>query len=110
MLIRFDSKAGSFLMMSEIAVPLLGLAGHSGMVPGAFLAKDIPPALVALKAAVVNAPPPVDPEDESEEGLRREAPVTLRQRAFPLIDLLERAARQGQDVTWQAVSPEDAYR
>jgi hypothetical protein len=68
--------------------------GNSGAVPGALLAKDIPRALERLKSAVAAAP--------GEEGKDRDGQpkVSLRQRAYPLIDLLERAAKAGADVLW----------
>lgn len=108
MLIRFDSKVGSFLMLGEFAVPLIRMTGHSGTVPSAILAKDIPRALVALKAEIARIPVPPEPDDD--ERPREERPVSLRQRAFPLTDLLERAARKGHDVMWEEVAPEDSVR
>ena len=99
MLVRFDSKAGRFTMFGEVAVTLLKMMGHSGTVPGAILAQDIPPALEKLKAAVAAAPePPIDQTAADPED--REPPVSLRQRAFPLVELLERASQSGSDVLW----------
>jgi hypothetical protein len=101
MLVRFDSQAGGFSMFGDIAVTLLKMMGHSGTVPGAILAQDIPPALERLKSAVAAAPesaPAPASSDDDREG--KEPPVSLRQRAFPLVELLERAARKGCDVLW----------
>ena len=98
MLVQFDSKSGRFSMFDESAVPLLKMMGHSGTVPGAILAADIPPALDRLKAAL--AALPETPRAASEEQDEKEPPVSLRQRAFPLVELLERAARNGSDVVW----------
>lgn len=99
MLVRFDSKAGGFSMFGDVAVTLLKMTGHSGTVPGAILAPDIPPALEKLKAGVAAAPEsPVErPSGDRDD---KEPPVSLRQRAFPLIELLERAARDDCDVMW----------
>jgi hypothetical protein len=94
MLIKFDSKVGGITMFGDIAVALLKAMGNSGTVPGALLAKDVPPALERLKAAVAAAP-----GKEGDAG-SEEPKVSLRQRAFPLIDLLERAAKAGADVLW----------
>jgi len=99
MLVRFDSQAGRFSMFGDVAVTLLKMMGHSGTVPGAILAKDIPPALEKLKAAVAAAPEPA-PRQAGDDGEEKEPPVSLRQRAFPLIELLERAARTDCDVLW----------
>ncbi len=100
MLVKFDSEAGSFVMNSDIAVQLLKAMGHSGTVPSAILAKDIPAALAQLKAAV-EASPKVAPQSEGDGVEQKEGKVSLRQRAFPLIDLLTRAAEKGAEVMWK---------
>jgi hypothetical protein len=101
MLVRFDSQAGGFSMFGDIAVMLLKMMGHSGAVPGAILAQDIPPALERLKAAVAAAPEP-RPEQAASAGDPgdKEPAVSIRQRAFPLVDLLERAIQKRCDVLW----------
>jgi len=88
-------------MFGDIAVTLLKMMGHSGTVPGAILAPDIPPALARLKAAVAAAPESV-PEQASSgsDADDKEPAVTIRQRAFPLIELLERAVVKNCDVLW----------
>jgi hypothetical protein len=99
MLIRFESEVGSVTMFGEVAQQLLKMMGHSGTVPGAVLAKDIPQGLDRLKAAVQAEPaaPADQPPEPDEKGEPR---VSLRQRAYPLIDLLTRAAERGVDVMW----------
>jgi hypothetical protein len=101
MLVRFDSQAGGFSMFGDIAVTLLKMMGHSGTVPGAILAQDIPPALERLKAAVAAAPE-VSPEQGTSAGDpgNKEPVVSIRQRAFPLVELLERAVQKKCDVLW----------
>jgi hypothetical protein len=101
MFIKFDSEAGTFTMNSEIAVQLLKAMGHSGTVPSAILAADIPNALARLKAAVdADSRKPSRATDDGEEEDQKAVPVSLRQRAFPLIDLLTRAAAKGTEVMW----------
>jgi len=85
-------------MFGEVAVNLLRLMGQSGAIPGAILSPDIPAALERLRGGVsghTEKPPARNRDDESEP------PVSLRNRAVPLIDLLERAAKSGADVTWE---------
>lgn len=100
MLVTFDSNVGGFTMFGDAALTLLKMMGHSGTVPSAILAEDIPGALARLQAGLkAEAPPPAPakaPEDE-----KREPPVSLQQRAYPLIDLLTRAAARGCAVTWK---------
>ena len=97
MLVRFDSRVGGFTMFGDVAVQLLKMLGHSGTVPSALLAKDIPQALARLEAALAGAPAATG-EASDEDG---ETPkVSLRQRAYPLIELLARAAQADCDVLW----------
>ena len=96
MLVRFDTKSATITMFGDVAKKLLRLMGQSGEVPGALLARDIPAAVERLRQGVGVAPKPgARPDDEGE------TPVNLSQRAFPLIELLERAAKSGADVIWE---------
>ena len=106
MLVTFSTKsAADITMFGHIAEALLRLMGQSGSVPGAILADDIPAALERLKAAVAEggsqpAPGPAQTRDDTAQDAEAPPPVNLRQRAFPLIGLLDAAARNGNDVTW----------
>lgn len=97
MLVKFDSEAGQILMFGDVAAALLKLMGQSGVVPGAIVARDIPPALEKLKKGIDAQAhhPRARRDDETEEP-----DVSLRQRAVPLIELLDRAAKQGKNVMW----------
>ncbi len=100
MLVRFDSEVGGFTMFGDPAVQLLKLMGHSGTVPSALLAKDIPAALAKLQAAVAALPPDPAPAQKRPDDDREASKVSLRQRAHPLIELLGRAAQADCDVLW----------
>ena len=97
MLVRFDSKAGMITMFGDVAVKLLRMMGQSGAVPGALLSADIPPAVQRLRKSV-GMEPAAPAKKDNADG---ESPVALSQRAFPLIELLERAAKSGADVMWE---------
>ena len=102
MLVRFDSDAGGFSMFADVAVKLLKMMGHSGTVPSAILTQDIPAALARLKAAIAAEPEPVPTAPEQDtKGPESEPRVSLRQRAYPLIELLARAEKRGCDVMWR---------
>lgn len=95
-------------MVGDVAVTLLKMAGHSGTMPSALLARDIPSALARLKQELAAA----GPEEESKQSVRPGAedadtppPVGIRLRAYPLIQLLSAAARQGCDVMWAEGAP-----
>ena len=99
MLITFDSKVGRVIMFGDVAVQLIRMMGHSGAVPGALLAEDIPEALANLKRALADADRQLAsaaPQDSQEQA----ASVSLRTRAYPLIQLLENAVEQSADVLW----------
>ncbi|HYC45462.1 MAG TPA: DUF1840 domain-containing protein [Burkholderiales bacterium] len=98
MLVRFDSKVGTLTTFGDVAVKLLRLMGQSGGVPGAILAADIPAAVERLRAGVGAER---EPARASSRDSEEEPPVNLSQRAFPLIELLERAAESGADVIWE---------
>lgn len=110
MLVTFSTKtAADITLFGEVATALLKLMGQTGVVPGALLAADVPAALQRLKDGIAvagTAPagnPPPFPDEDAE---RAPPPVTLRQRAFPLIGLLEAAVRGKSDVLWgEARSP-----
>ena len=87
-------------MDGAIAVQLLKAMGHSGTVPSAILAKDIPAAVARLRSAVA-ATPAAKTSTDSDDKDRKEILVSLRQRAFPLIDLLTRAGEKGVEVMWK---------
>ena len=102
MIVTFRSKAhADIIMFGDIAVNLLKLMGHSGTVPGALLAEDVPMALdrlrkavAANKAAVADVSASIQDDDSSERT------VSLAHRALPLIEMLEAAATEKCDVMW----------
>src|SRR5688572_23774972 len=100
MLIKFNSDVGAFTMFGDVAVPLLKAMGHSGAVPGALLAADIPAALALLKQAVAGKQPDPHQRTRADADEDPDDAVTLRKRAFPLIDLLTQAAARNADVMW----------
>jgi hypothetical protein len=97
MLMRFHGKTDGFTIQGDVGVALLRLMGMSGAVPGALLAQDVPGALQRLKAAVAASKPAAPANGAHEESDR----VGLSTRAFPLVQLLENAARSNSDVVWE---------
>ena len=104
MLITFRSQAyADITMFGDVAVSLLQMMGHSGAVPGAILAEDIPAALERLKKAIATdrgavADAAGKAQDEDEDSGER--PVSLAHHAFPLLELLTAAAARKCDVMW----------
>ena len=91
-------------MFGDVAVTLLKLAGHSGTVPSALLADDIPSALARLEQELAAAGPEEENKQSNMAGAEDAGTTTavgLGQRAHPLIQLLSAAAQQGCDVMWE---------
>lgn len=100
MLVRFESDVGNLTMFGDVAVKLLKMMGHSGTMPSAIRPEDIPGALARLRGALDGEPGHGAKAARAGED-DPEPPVSLKQRAFPLIELLERAAKDECEVMWK---------
>lgn len=103
MLVTFQTQAyPDITMFGEIAIKLLKLMGHSGAVPSAIDAAGIGNALrnlrqgLALEEGVTIEGAESATQDEDEERH-----VSLKARAFPLIELLEAAEKEQVPVMWR---------
>lgn len=128
MLYEFKSRAtGTVVMTAPVAERLLAIVGRTPAAKGIFTVDQMGPALAALQAAVdaeaaeaqqaVNAAMASGPSSgatvasagktsESDwpahDSPQQPAPITLRQRAWPLMDMLRTAQAKGKDITWGA--------
>jgi len=109
MLLVFHSKAAAdVLMLSHHAAPILQAAGKAGTtdqdVPerGVFTAVQLPAAIAAIERATAQAGAPMQDADPDEPVPAMAQPVSLRVRAYPLLDMLRRAQKKGVDVLWEA--------
>ena len=102
MLVKFKSDAGDIVMFGDVAEKLLKMMGQSGALPGALVAQDVPAALERLKRASSMEPGPAAGQ-ESTDG--EEPKVSLRQRAFPLVELLGRCVERRCDLIWEEDKP-----
>lgn len=110
MIYKFKSKAGSdVIMMGPNGDQLLRLIGREPAAKGIVEVADMPAAIAALRAAVEReeadrraAADAAGEEDDEATGRTggREGAVSLRQRVWPLVDLLERSERAGVDLVW----------
>jgi uncharacterized protein DUF1840 len=99
MLVTFKSGAhGEFTMFAEIAEDLLKMMGHSGTIPSALSAKDVPEALKCLKKAIEYEPGAAHEESSTED--EEEPEVSISGRAYPLVEMLTAAAEDGSTVMW----------
>jgi hypothetical protein len=96
MIYKFKSKAaGDVIMLGPQGDQLLRLAGREPSRQGIFEVADMPALLSAWQAAIADdeaqASPPADEQP---------TPVALRQRLWPLMELLRRAHQAEQPVVW----------
>lgn len=105
MLVTFKTKAyANITMFGDVAAKLLELMGHSGAVPGSIPADSVGAALARLKAGIARVEEDTAPEDagpRADDAQDEERPVTLKQRAWPLIELLEAADKANEYVLWE---------
>lgn len=102
MLVTFRTDAyANITMFGDVAVELLRMMGHSGTVPSAMSAEDIPAALERLNAALAaREPAEAEQRARQDDDDANEPRVSLRNRAFPLVELLEAAQRDNVPVMW----------
>ena len=103
MLIVFRSKAAAEIYMyAEHAKALLDIIGKPFEPPqaprGIITAEQAPEALARLRQAVEASK--ARQKDETGADDAAAVSVSLAQRAFPLIDMLERAQKTRHEVTW----------
>jgi hypothetical protein len=105
MLYEFKSKAtGSVVMTGPVAERLLAIVGKAAGPKGIFTVEQMPAAIAALQTAIdrekADAPPPETADAEQDRPRDDPRPVSLAQRAWPLIDMLRTAHAADQPVTW----------
>ena len=111
MLVTFRSNAwANITMFGDVAVELLKKMGHSGTIPSALLAADIPGALANLQrelaATSADAESAVSKNDKPEiDDPDAPPPVGIRLRAYPLVQLLTASAKERCDVMWAEGHP-----
>ncbi|WP_077035193.1 DUF1840 domain-containing protein [Pelomonas sp. KK5] len=107
MLYKFKSKAGAdVIMMGPQGEQVLRLLGRDPAAPGIFTQEQLPQAISALEQAVAAdedafAQRQADAKAAGEAAPRREG-VSLKQRAWPLVELMRHAQKAGADVHWGA--------
>lgn len=105
MLYCFKSKAAAdVVMLSESGDAVLRLMGREPALQGILEAAALPGLLQALEAGVAEDDAQfqraVDAAKAAGEPVPRRHGVSLRQRAWPLHELMTRSQREGADVVW----------
>jgi Domain of unknown function (DUF1840) len=97
MLVTFSTDAyANITMFGDHALAMLKMMGHSGTVPGALKAEEVPHALSRLKTAIEsgNNSPPI------KNKYTKEPELSMAHRGLPLINLLSAAAKAKDLVMW----------
>lgn len=106
MLYKFKSQAAAdVIMLRQNAEELLNIIGKSPGATGIITVAQAGPAIAALRAEIerreaLGTTPPEDNGQEEMSDAAMEDSVSLRRRAVPFIDLLERSSAEGKDVVW----------
>ncbi len=105
MIYKFTSKAsGDVIMMGPQGDELMRLLGRAPATKGIIETADMPAALHALEAALAAAAGPAVSTAAATAAATddgpREAPVALRQRLWPVLEMLRRCHAAGQPVVW----------
>lgn len=113
MLVKFSSsETGKVIMFAEHARPLVKAMGHECRAKGAITQPELPEALSRLRAALTEMEKAAAAATKSEGGTdqddaeKKPEPIPLTRRAWPLLDMLERTAKAGDEafVTWEATA------
>lgn len=107
-LVVFRSKAaGEIFMFAETAHRLFEIIGRKDSIRGVITPDDLPAAIAAIEAAIAAE----RERDEAAQAAAEEAirsgeitpatrPVSLAQRAWPLLEMLRAANKKSVEVTW----------
>lgn len=114
MVYEFKSRAtGNVVMTQAVAERLLGIIGKAAGATGIITVDQMPAAIAALQSAIAaeKTPSPAATGSTGNAGTpgggdgkdytdKPEPAVGLSARAFPLIEMMQRAAKGGKDITW----------
>jgi hypothetical protein len=100
MIYKFKSPAtGDVIMLGPQGDQLLRVLGREPAAQGIIDAADLPAALQALQAAIAAAEVPLAEPAEAAEDSPAPA-VGLRQRLWPMVEMLRRAQAAGARIVW----------
>lgn len=100
MLVRFDSKVGTFSMFEKDARTMIKLMGHSDTIPGAILGADVEKTLQTFQTGLSEAAKQENQHIAPKHDEETEENVSVNRRAYPMLELLKKAATQKEIVMW----------
>ena len=101
MIYKFKSKAcGDVIMLGPNGDQMLRLIGREPSPKGIIEVEHMAAAIEALQLAVRSDETPVDADEEPADEAAARPAITLRQRLWPVIDMLKRAQAAREPVVW----------
>ena len=101
MIYKFKSKAaGDLIMTQPVGERVLALIGKANTPQGIIEVDQLPAAIGALEAAVATEAPRSANDDDDAAGQADR--VSLRQRVWPMVEMMKRALAEKQPITWGA--------
>ncbi len=105
MLYKFKSKAaGDLILLQASGERILKIIGKDAGPKGIILPEQMPGAIAALEQEIAQNQGAQNSEPEKDEGKVDDTPqaehVSLRQRAAPFIDMLERCHKADTEIVW----------
>jgi hypothetical protein len=106
MLYKFKSKAaGDLIMLEPNGRRVLEIIGKDAGPKGIILPEEMPAAMAALNAAITReeAEQQAAIDEAKAKGQvppRFDGAVSLRQRAVPFLDMLQRCSKAGTEIVW----------
>lgn len=109
MLVKFiSSETGEMVMLAETARPLLQAMGKECLAKGVITKGEMPEAIAALNRYLdMNTPQEPQLSEEEEADIPAMArPVGMKQRAWPLLNMLGRTAQSKKEshILWEAAA------
>ena len=105
MIYKFRSKsAGDVIMMGPSGDHVLHIIGKQAAPKGIIEPAAMPAAIAAIERAIADEEAARKQAEADAEAEGRKLPphetVSLRQRAWPLVEMMKRAHAEGKEITW----------
>jgi hypothetical protein len=98
MIYKFKSNAtGDLIMTQPVGERVLSLIGKPATPQGIIEVEQLPAAISALETAVAAESPPTSGAAAAAPQADR---VSLRQRVWPMVEMMKRALAEKQAITW----------
>jgi Domain of unknown function (DUF1840) len=107
MIYEFKSRAtGSVIMTNDVAQAMLKIIGKPPAAQGIIVPEAMPAAIallqraIAAEAAAQKTEQSVAPANQKAQKEDSPPTISLAQRAFPFIEMMQRAHGAGKEITW----------